>query len=106
MKLKLSYIQFKALYSIFQQLFNADAAKPKSIEARLMLSILIGIYVKLYKLSSPVTKKKKYSIALNEPEALAFWIFFNKYNFLPEEMIYEANLIDTINNIIHQKFCS
>jgi hypothetical protein len=100
MKLKLSKAQFKALYSLFQHIVLH--VEVKTLEARLLRALLFSIYQKLYKRA--IDEKSKYSITLSEEQALAFWVFFNKYNYLPEEMMYEANLVSTISNNIHQKF--
>lgn len=100
MKLKLTKAQFKALYALFQRfIVHADA---KTLEAKLLRAVLFGIYKKMY--DKDINDKQKYSITLKDAEALAFWIFFNKYFYFPAEMIYESNLVQTINNNIHQKF--
>lgn len=102
MKLKLTYSEFMALYGLFN---HQIIGHPHiNVHARLMYSLLMGVYKKLH--AKSIERKKKYSIELKEAEALAFWIYFNQCYILPAEMIYEANLIDTINNSIHQKMMS
>jgi hypothetical protein len=100
MKLKLTKAQFKALYALFQHMIVG--AKPKGLEARLLRALLFNIYEKMYK--KAIDEKTRYSLSLSEEEALAFWVFFNKFNYIPVEMIFEANLVQTICNNIHQKF--
>jgi hypothetical protein len=100
MKLKLTKAQFKALYALFQRfVVNADA---KNIEAKLLRAILFSIYEKMYK--RDINDKSKYTITLKDEEALAFWVFFNKYFYFPSEMVYESTLVQTVCNSIHQKF--
>lgn len=101
MKLKLSYSQFQALKELLELVTNTEVA---TLEAKLLMALLMSIYSKFYR--KAIEKKKQYRIALKDEEALAFWVFFQKYHFVPVEMIYEANLIDTICNSIHQKFTS
>jgi hypothetical protein len=103
MKIKLTNNQFTTLFNIFQMLCgDKEVPAPESFEARLMLAILHGIYKQLYK--KAVDRKKKYAISMSEQEALAFWIFFSKYEFLEQEAVFERNLIQTILNGIHQKY--
>jgi len=99
MKLKLTRIQFKAMYSLFQNLFVA--VKPKEMEAMLLHSILMGIVKKMY--ARDFEDRKKYSLTLTDAEAQAFCVFFTKYE-MPIELVYERNLILTITNLINQKF--
>lgn len=99
MKLRLTKAQFKALYALFLRIINH--AEVNSIEARLLRRLLFSIYEKMYQ--KAIDEKPKYTITLSEEQALAFWLFFNKF-YLPEEMMYETNLIQTISNNIHQKF--
>lgn len=107
MKIKLTHTQFLTLFSIFKMLCGEGqgfSPAPASFEARLMLAILHGIYKQLYK--KAIDRKKKYTLILTEQEALAFWIFFSKYDFLDDEAVFEKTLVQTLNNGIHQKFAS
>lgn len=102
MKLKITSSQFSSLLNLFHSLCGIDVLPPKSFEGKLLLAILSGIYKQLYK--KAVDKKKKYTVTLSEQEALAFFIFFKKQHILPGDAVYEANLLDTICNQIHQKY--
>lgn len=104
MNFKLSAIQLNAILQLFQSICGDHARPPQNFEAKLMLAVLSGIYRQLHKKS--VDKKKKYTVLLSEQEALAFWIFFNKQHIIPNEAVYEANLIDFMCNRIHQKYAT
>lgn len=101
MKTKLTRQQLKALLAVFDGLFR-DEQEPHigNFEARLLLAIMQGIHLQLKKKVLDV--KTKYNLKLTDVEALAFWIFFNKFDIRPAGAIYEANLIDQICNLIHQ----
>lgn len=102
MKLRLSKIQFFALYDLLQSMIIA--ANPKGIEARLLHSILIGVYKKFY--TKAFNKdKRSYTIKLNDEEACSWWLFFSKCQF-KRDMVFETALIIKINNTIHQKFAA
>lgn len=101
MTLKLNHSQFTALLSILHQIVTVEG-EPASMEAKLLLSIIASIYKKLF--TKSIEKKKKYSLKLTATEALAFWVFFSKYHFFEGEALFEAHLVQTINNTIHQKF--
>jgi hypothetical protein len=103
MKIKLSLNQFTTLFNIFTSTVGEDELPPAdNFEARLLLAILQGIWKQLYK--KRIDVKKKYSLTLSEQEALAFWIFFNKFEVLPIEAVYERTIVQMICNSIHQKF--
>ena len=100
MKLKLTYQEFMALYLIMQQLNHKHECR--DMDDKLFHVILTGIFIKLHRLS--VIKKPKYSVKLTEAEALCFWITLQKHGLA--EASFEGNLINTINNSIHQKFAA
>ena len=99
MKLKLTYVQFKSLYEVLAGIVKS--AKPVGMQTKMLHSVLMDVYEKMYK--KDFAKKKTYSITLKTHEAVAFWMFFQRYQ-LPAEMVFEQNLVFTISNSIHQKF--
>lgn len=98
MKLKLTYIQFMALYAILKTV--AIAEMPDGIEARRDQTIIVAIYQKLY--AKAFERKMSYSIKLQPHEAMTFYIYFSLHDF-PNSTL-EGNILNTINNSIHQKF--
>jgi hypothetical protein len=100
MKFKLSHNQLITLSNIFQAFAGEDTPKVENFEARLLLAIMLGIDRQIRR--KLIDKKKKYNLNLNDVECFAFWIFFSKYEIIPVEAIYEATLINLINNQIHQ----
>ena len=101
MKLKLTKAEFKALYALFSNMIVA--AKPKGMQTKLLHAILYKIYEQMYR--KAIKDKKAYSLILETEQELAFWLFFSKFT-LPSEMVFETNLIDRINDSIHQKHIS
>lgn len=98
MKMKLTYIQFMALYGILKTI--AVSVMPSDIEARRDHVIILCIYQKFY--AKAWEKKKKYSISLKPHEAMTWFIYFSVHNL--DNATLEGNVLNTINNIIHQKF--
>jgi hypothetical protein len=98
MKLKLTAAEFHALYAFFEHMIKD--ARPDGMNAKMLHSILMEIYEKMYR--KAFKKKSSYSVLLKDFEAVGFYMFFSKYSIDPE-MVFEANLIRTINNSIHQK---
>jgi hypothetical protein len=101
MKVKLSRTQFICLLQVLQVVCLAGKSQSK-FEARLLMLLLEQIKKQLIKKS--LDFKQKYSLCLNEQEALAFFIFFKKFHFFSTEAIYEANMVDMLCNQIHQNF--
>jgi hypothetical protein len=100
MKLKLSYIQFMALFNILKTVMVKEM--PVSLEDRRDHTIIIGIYQKFY--VKAYEKKKSYSIKLLPHEAMTWFIYFSFHN-LPATTI-EGNTLTEINNSIHKKYAS
>jgi hypothetical protein len=101
MKVKLSRTQFFSLLQVFQVICLAGTSQ-SNFEARLLMLLLDQIKKQLIKKS--LDFKQKYSLSLNEQEALAFYIFFKKFHFFSTDAMYEANMVDMLCNQIHQKF--
>lgn len=99
MKLKLSRIEFEALFAVIGRITRLSTM---SIEDKLVVELMSYIYSKMY--AKAVHYKPKYSITLTGAEAMAFWLYFQK-NPLPASFVYETNLIDTISNSIHKQAC-
>jgi hypothetical protein len=99
MKLKMTKEEFTALYRLLQHMVQKEV--PPGIEITLLYSVLFSVYVKFYK--KAIEEKKKYSVTLEDHEACAWWMFFDRFP-IPEHMVFERNLLQTINNSIHQKF--
>jgi len=100
MKLKLTNQEFMALYLIMQQLNHKYVCH--DMEDKLFHVLLTGIYMKLHKIS--IINKAKYSVKLSEAEAISFWVILHDHILSNES--FEGNLINTINNSIHQKFAA
>ncbi len=99
MKLKLTHAEFIALLAFFEHMIKG--AKPQGMSGKMLHSILMSVYEKLYK--KAFHRKDRYAISLHDHEALGFWFFFKEYQF-DSAQIFEANLIHAINNRIHQKY--
>jgi hypothetical protein len=99
MKLKLTYIQFMSLLNLFREL--SLLPMPTEMEDKLIHAHMLTIYQKFY--AKAIMKNKSYSIKLTAPEAIAFWLNWVNAK-LPAEMVFEKNLLLTINNNIEQKF--
>jgi hypothetical protein len=98
MKLKLTAAEFHALYAFFEHMIKD--ARPSDMNGKMLHSILMEIYEKMYR--KAFKKKSSYTITLKDHEAVGFYMFFTAFP-VPSEMVFEANLINTINNSIHQK---
>jgi len=98
MKLKLSNNELAALYELLQKMndkFTCEDMMDKIIHV-----LLTEIYVKMHK--TIVLKKEKYSIKLTAAEAMAFYIATERHNLGFSN--FTGNLLNQINNSIHQKF--
>lgn len=100
MKLKLSKLQFLQINAILQK--EIAAAQPKGIPATVIHAVMMNVYKKFYQKAID-TNKKKYNITLTDAEACAWWLFFQKYQFTPDQF-FEHTIIQTINNSIHQHY--
>jgi hypothetical protein len=98
MKLKLTHQEFFALYLALQHLCSKQACV--DMEDKLYHVLLTGIFIKLHRIS--IIKKEKYSVKLAEAEAMALWICTHDHKL--KESSFEGNLLNAINNSIHQKF--
>lgn len=98
MKMKLTYIQFMALYDMHKTF--AISNMPDKLEDKLLHLLMLGIYQKFY--TKAVEKKKKYQISLSVQEAIMFFLYWNKHTHHPTS--FEGNLLTTLCNSIHQKF--
>lgn len=98
MKLKLSHTEFTALLTMFMNIVlpHDDDSLQGIIEKALMMQV----YEKLFKQSVPT--KPKYNIKLTTAEAAGFFQFWQRHQFA-NPVSYEANLVRTTNNLIHQK---
>lgn len=101
LKLKLTKAEFSALHDLLSMIILD--ARPEGLQSKMLHSILCDVYQKFY--NKNFFNKPQYTISLNDHEAIGFWLFFQKYQFSTDE-IFECNLVHTINNSIHQKFCS
>jgi hypothetical protein len=100
MKLKLTRQEFLALYNIMQTLNQKYACQ--DMQDKLFHVIMTRIFIKLHKIS--VIVKSECRVKLSEEEAIAFWIIFNDNGL--DQASFEGNLLNTINNHIHQKFAA
>lgn len=101
MKIKVNRTQFHVLWHVIQRL--CGGSPPPKFEAKLLMALLLEINKQL--LTKSVSVKKNYTLTFSEAEALAFFIFFKKFHFFTTDEIYEATLVDTICNQIHQAYC-
>lgn len=98
MKLKLDHSEFTSMLQMFATIvIGQETDNPAG---KLHKALMMQIYEKLYK--SGVRPKASYSIGLTDAEAIAFWFFWQKHEF-KNPASYEANLVRTTNNLIHQK---
>lgn len=88
-----------ALYGIVKNDVFVEE-QPAGIAAKLVYSVMLGVYKKLY--ARAVEKRSKYTITLLPAEAFAFFLLYNNYPLEPAS--FEGNLITTICNNIHQKY--
>lgn len=98
MKLKLSNQEFLALYRLLQTMNSKYVCL--DMEDKLLHVLLTAIYIRLHTMS--IIRKEKYSVKLTEAEALCLWITTHDHKLSPQS--FEGNLLDIINNSIHQKF--
>lgn len=101
MKLKLTREQFKALYKILEG-FSFNQIYVKEMATKLIIELMFIVHKKFH--SKEFNYKKNVTINLTDAEAMAFWMFFQHFK-LRKDMPFEKNLIQTISNSIHQKFC-
>jgi hypothetical protein len=98
MKLKLTYAEFEALYSMLST--AVDGVQAKNLPEKLLLSILDTIYGKLY--AQGRVRKQKYSLKFTDHEAIAFLCYYGTMQFEPTS--FEGNLIHVICNKIKQHY--
>ena len=99
MKLKLSFAEFSVLLSLLQKICIGQI--PSKMQAVVLHGALFRLFKKFY--NKGILTKRKYSITMENDEAAAFFLFFNKYD-LTGEQVFTINLVTQINNSIHQKF--
>ncbi len=99
MKLKLSFAEFTVLLSLLQKICIGQL--PVKMQGVVVHGVLFRLYKKFY--SKGILTKRKYTITMENDEAAAFFLFFNKYD-LTGEQVFTINLITQIKNSIHQKF--
>lgn len=99
MKLKLTNSEFMVIHSLLQNV--CMGIRPKGIQEHVLHGTLFRLYKKFY--SKAIETKKKYSIAMGDDEACAFYMFFSKYN-MSSETPFTINLVLQINNVINQKY--
>lgn len=84
---------------IFIRVRKVTSERPDLMADKLMTSIMLGIYKKLLlKWSFPSSRNH---ISLTVPEAIAFWLTFNNFDFYDP---FVSATMRTILNNIHQKF--
>lgn len=98
MKLKLSHNEFIAMLKIFVAIVLVYQVN--NLTEKMHKALMMQIYEKLYK--QAISSKKHYCIKLTTPEAIAFYFFWHTHIF-SNPSSYEANIIRTTNNLIHQK---
>ena len=98
MKLKLTYAEFTVLYSLLQDV--CIGIMPKGIQQQVLHGVLFRLFKKFY--NKALLMKQKYSINLEADECCAFYMFFHQFDMAGQE-IFTINLVNKINNAIHQK---
>ncbi len=98
MKLKLTHSEFTALLQMFIAIVMAQ--HPADMHEKMQHALMMQIYEKMYK--QALFSKKQYAIKLTIPEAIAFYFFWQAHEFI-NPASFEANLVRTANNHIHQK---
>lgn len=101
MKLKLTSSEFMVLHSLLQNV--CMGIRPKGIQEHVLHGTLFRLYKKFY--NKAIETKKKYTIAMADDEACAFYMFFSKFN-MSNENAFTVNLVLQINNHINQKFAT
>lgn len=101
MKLQLTYSQLESLHSLLTgPVFNTHV---KGTFDRLGIALLAQVWDKLDKKKAGIRTQKLYKVNLTEAEAIGFFLYWHNAG-VPSSMVYEANLIRTINNSIHKQF--
>ena len=98
MKLKLSNTEMMLLYELLTAMHNKFVCE--DMGDKLLHVLLTCIYMKLHKIS--IIKKPEYRVKISEAEAMAFYISLERHNLGFGHST--GNLINKINNEIHQKF--
>lgn len=98
MKLKLNHTEFTALLTMFTAVVLPY--DDRSLSGIIEKAVMMQVYEKLFKQSYPV--KAKYNIKLTAAEAASFFQFWQRHQF-SNPVSYEANLIRSATNLIHQK---
>lgn len=102
MKLKLTYIEFDALYQLLAAIINLKVNN-NSYADKLTIALLAKTYFRFYK--KAMVKKPKYTVSLPAEEALNWYLFFMSPNVkLPLQDLHTINLIRTINHSIHHQY--
>ena len=99
MKLKLSFAEFNTLHNLLQVI--CIGLLPKGIQERVVHGCLFRLYKKFY--NKAIEAKKKYSINMHDDEACAFYMFFSKFDMAGHDQ-FAVNLVNQLNNSIHQKY--
>lgn len=99
MKLKLSHAEFDAIFQLLAGTMQMTTQQ-FSMEERLSFALLAKTYLRFYK--KAVFKKKNYSVSLPDEECINWWLFFT-YARMPQDT-FIVNLVQGINNNIHQQF--
>jgi hypothetical protein len=97
MNLKLTSQQLNALLHLLT--IVVDKHQSKDMWDKLLRIELTTLHLKFAK--QALVKKISYRLKISEAEAVAFWLTFSDHN-LPTDS-FEGNLIDILNNNIHQK---
>lgn len=98
MKLKLTYDQFMALHDLFRDVSHKYGAQ--DFWDKLLHIHTTTIFKRMYQLA--INKKPKYTLSLSDEQAIAFWLLTHDHK--QPDASFLGNLLNTINNSIHQKY--
>jgi hypothetical protein len=92
MILQLTHNQAEALRHLFEKVINPEL--PENVAESLVKDLMRNVYRKLCtKLEAP--KKNGYSLALNDLESKAFYLYFQD-RLLGQNWLYEQTLVDNL----------
>lgn len=101
MKFKLNHSELTALHTMLEG--PALNIKPSGTFDKLGIALIAQIWDKLDRKMAGVERKTKYTLSLSKAEAIGFYLYWHSVG-VPYNMFYEANVIRTIQDSIHQQY--
>jgi hypothetical protein len=100
MKLKLSKLEFNALYHLFTEYVLNNQASGVTLLRKMLHTLMIDVYHKMYRVA--IKSQPKYNIKLTAAEAIAFHLYWYPHIFADES--FEGNLLNQIISLIDKKY--